>query len=285
MHKISEKQVRRIEKRKAAGFLVPDGGCRMAHNAYHSGAERSFTGIIFFVLSVVLLSSCNTMKHTTYFEGIKHDTTLSNLVSKNFEPKIRKGDLLGITVSSLSPENTLLYNAPQNMQGTVPGFLVDSSGNIDFFKIGSLHVEGLTRKELKGELEKQLAPYLGQTVVAVGFLNRHVTLIGAITPSVLPIPNDNMTIFDALASAGDIGERAQRDNVMLIREEGSSRVFKKLDLTNESVFYSPYFYLQPNDIIYVKPSQKKEKVSASQVISYVTTAISLYLLIFTRIIK
>jgi polysaccharide export outer membrane protein len=94
-----------------------------------------------------------------------------------------------------------------------------------------------------------------------------------------------MTLLDALATAGDIGGKGKKDEVMVIRENGNSRVFKKLDLTNESVFYSPYFYLQPNDIIYVKPTKEKEKFKVTQIISYVTTAISLYVLIFTRFIK
>ena len=244
---------------------------------------------IYMMLFAFLLSSCNTTKNTNtnYFQGIKNDTTLTNLVSKNFEPEIQKGDLLSITVSSLSPENTALYNAPQNAEAASTGFLVDSSGNISFFKLGSLHVEGMTRSQLKEELQKQLVPYLSQTVVSVGFLNRHVTLIGGgISSQVLPIPNDNMTLLDAFASAGDIGEKGKKQEVMVIREKGNSRVFKKLDLTNESVFYSPYFYLQPNDIIYVKPAEKKkQKLTAPQIISYVTTAISLYLLIFTRLFK
>lgn len=237
------------------------------------------------IVFVSSLCSCNTAKNTMYFSGIKHDTTLNNVITKNFEPKIQKGDLLSITVSSLSPENTVLYNAPQNAEGPVTGFLVDSSGNINFFKLGSIRVAGLTRIQLKTKLEEELAPYLAQSVVAVGFLNRHVTLIGGgISSQVLPIPNDNMTILDALASAGDIGEKGKKEDVMVIRENGNSKVFKKLDLTNESVFYSPYFYLQPNDIIYVKPEQKKQKISTTQVISYVTTAISLFYII-TRILK
>ena len=234
---------------------------------------------------VFFLSSCSSSKNTVYFKGIKNDTTLHNVISKDFEPKIQKGDLLGITVSSLSPENTALYNAPQNAEGTVTGFLVDSVGNIDFFKLGHVHAAGLTRSELKEELQKELVPYLAQTVVSVGFLNRHVTLIGAISPSILPMSNDHMTILDAIASAGDIRDKGKKDDVMVIREEGKSKVFKKLDLTDQSIFYSPYFYLQPNDIIYVKPEEIKQKISAPQIISYVTTGISLYLLIFTRLFK
>lgn len=283
MHYIPIKTIRPFETRSLmlkAESLKPDA-------EGFNVAKRCWRLLILFCAGFMfILSSCNTTKNTNYFQGIKNDTTLSHLVSKNFEPKIQKGDLLSISVASLSPENTVLYNAPQNAVGAATGFLVDSRGNISFFKLDSIHVEGLTRSELKEKLQKELVPYLAQTVVAVGFLTRHVTLIGGgITSQVLPLPNDNMTLLDALASAGDIGEKGKKADVMVIRENGNSRIFKKLDLTNESVFYSPYFYLQPNDIIYVKPEPQKEKIKATQIISYVTTAISLYLLIFTRALK
>ena len=269
-----------------AGKRIQDAGCSdRGYWMVHDCMRIRIVMLAVVSMLVFFLSSCSSSKNTGYFKGIKNDTTLHNVISKNFEPKIQKGDLLGITVSSLSPANTALYNAPQNAEGTVTGFLVDSVGNIDFFKLGHVLAAGLTRSELKEELQKELVPYLAQTVVSVGFLNRHVTLIGAISPSILPLATDHMSILDAIASAGDIHPGGKKDDVMLIREEGNSRVFKKLDLTDQSIFYSPYFYLQPNDIIYVKPETKKQKFTTTQIISYVTTGISLYLLIFTRLIK
>lgn len=235
-------------------------------------------------LLMLFISSCNTSKETTYFQDIQKDTTLSNLVTKDAESKIRKDDLLGITVSSLSPENTAIYNAPQNVSGTVTGYQVDENGDIEFIKLGKLHVQGITRKELKKQLEKALAAYLKEPVVAVGFLNRHVTLIGAISPQMLPMPADNMTLLDALAASGDIGTRGRPDNILIIREKGDTKEFKRLDLTDKSIFYSPYFYLQPNDIVYVEP-KKENKNNTTRLISYVTAGISFALLIIDRIIK
>jgi polysaccharide export outer membrane protein len=234
-------------------------------------------------IMVVFFSSCTTTKNANYFQGITKDTTITNLVSKDFEPRIQKGDLLSITVASLSPENTAIYNAPQNIQGTATGYLVDGNGNINFFKLDTLHVEGMTRKELKSTLEKDLTPYLAQTVVAVGFLNRHVTMIGALS-QVLPMSNDNMTILDAIAAAGGIGEKGMKDDVLVIREKDNSKEFKKLNLTDESIFHSPYFYLQPNDIIYVKPVKKKND-NTFKIVSYVTAGISFVFLILDRFIK
>lgn len=233
---------------------------------------------------MIILNSCNTSKKTIYFQDLPKDTILTHLISKDFEPKIQKGDLLGITVASLSPENTLLYNAPPNAQGTITGYLVDENGNIPFFKLGLIHAEGMTRKELKDTLVKSLMPYLAQTVVTVGFLNRHVTMMGAVAPQVLPMPNDNMTLLDALAASGDIADKGRTDNILVIREKDNSKEFKRLNLTDKSIFYSPYFYLQPNDIVYVEPVKKKQD-NTLRIISYVTSGLSILIFLLDRIFK
>jgi polysaccharide export outer membrane protein len=122
-------------------------------------------------------------------------------------------------------------------------------------------------------------------MVTVGFLNRHVTMMGAVSPQVLPMVTDNMTILDALASSGDIGARGRMDNVLVIREKDNAKEFKRVSLTDKSIFYSPYFYLQPNDIVYVEPMKEKTKTSVPQIISYVTTGFTFLIFILDRIIK
>jgi polysaccharide export outer membrane protein len=246
------------------------------------GAQLIRTTLYLFMIFILI--SCSSSRKAVYFKDLPKDTTLTNLVSKNFEPKIRKSDLLGITVASISPENTAIYNAPQNAEGPLTGYKVDENGNIQFIKLGNIHVEAMTRKELKDQLEKDLSPYLKDPVVAVGFLNRHVTLIGAISPQVLPMTTDNMTILDALAASGDIGTRGRPDNILVIREKGNSKEFKRINLTDQSIFYSPYFYLQPNDIVYVEPMKIKQDLT-TRIISYISTGLSLVFLVLTRIIK
>jgi polysaccharide export outer membrane protein len=193
--------------------------------------------------------------------------------------------MLSITVASLSPENTAIYNAPQNSSGPLNGYLVDENGYIQFVKLGALQVAGMTRKELKAKLENALSPYLTQVVVSVGFLNRHVTMMGAVSPQVIPMAGDNMTLLDALATSGDIGSKGRTDNILVIRDNNDGKDFKRLDLTDKSIFYSPYFYLQPNDIVYVEPLKEKTKTSVTQIVSYVTTAFTFLIFILDRIIK
>ena len=240
---------------------------------------------LFYLLLIALIASvtsCSTAKQTTYFQDLPNDTVLTNLATKDFETKIQTGDLLTITVASLSPENTQIYNAPQNSVGDKAGYLVDENGNIPFVKLGDLHVAGMTKKQLKTKLEKELQPYLQQNVVSVSIVNRHITLMGAISPQILPMTSEKMTILDALASSGDIGFKGKTDNVLVIRETKDGKEFKRLNLTDKSIFYSPYFYMQPNDIVYVEPVKEKV-VSTPQIISWVTTGITFTILIIDRI--
>ena len=95
---------------------------------------------------------------------------------------------------------------------------------------------------------------------------------------------ENMTILDALASSGDIGEKGRTDNILVIREKDDTKEFKRLNLTDQSVFYSPYFYLQPNDIVYVEPVKVKTAQTA-QIISYITTGITFVIFIVNQLLK
>jgi polysaccharide export outer membrane protein len=231
-------------------------------------------------------ASCGNSTKQLYFKNLQKDTTLANVVTEKYDLKIMKNDMLGISVASLSPD-VAFYNASQAGAGSTSttGYHVDENGDISFVKLGMIHVAGMTRKQLKDSLEKALVPYLRDAVVSVSFLNRHVTMLGSVSSQVLPMAGDNMTIFDALASTGDITEKGRMDNVLVIREENNSKVFKRLNLESDSILFSPYYYLQPNDIVYVEPAKKQTHLTALQIISYVTTVTSLVILLLDRIIK
>lgn len=240
--------------------------------------------LLFLTLVIFSLSSCISTKNTVYFKDLKEDTTLTNLVTRPPEVSIRPGDLLSIKVASLSPETATMYNAPPDSEDGIEGYKVDKEGNIEFFKLGKVKVEGLTKTQLSKKLQEQLEPYLAQNKVTVGVQNRHVTMMGAVAPKVLPL-TENMTLLDAIASSGDVGEKGKADNILVIREKeaGKEKTFKRLNLTDKSIFYSPYFYLQPNDIVYVEPAPKKATVIS--VISIVVSTTSFILLIIDRIFR
>lgn len=238
-----------------------------------------FLGVVSF-----LLVSCGAERRTVYFKDMERDTTLTNLISKPAVTKIASGDLLAITVTSLSAENTVIYNAAPDAMDGLSGYLVDSLGEIPFIKLGQVKVAGLTKTELSRLLQKDLEPYLGQNVVSVGIQNRHITMMGGVSPKVIPLTR-NMTLLDALAESGDIGEKGRIDNVLVVRSgaEGREKTFKRIDLNDKSLFYSPYFYMQPDDIVYVEP--KKPRMQTMQIVSFAMTTVTFILFTLDRIFR
>ncbi len=118
---------------------------------------------------ILLLNSCAPAKNVVYFQNLQKDTTLQHLVNNNMELKIRKNDLLSISIISPDPVSTPLFNAitgpsasnsAASSSSLASGYLVDNDGNILMYKLGVIHVEGLTRSELKDKLQKDLSPYL-----------------------------------------------------------------------------------------------------------------------------
>lgn len=236
------------------------------------------------------MSCVTAKKNLLYFENLPKDTILHNLVNKDFELKIRKGDVLNIAVSSLSSEISALFNAPQAAAATgpnaAPGYMVDLDGSILYPKLGFVHVEGLTRTELRNRLLKDLLPYLKEPVITVNFVNHKITILGDIgRPQVLPMTGDNMTLLDAITLSGELTPSSRKTNILVIRDTGADKQFKRLNLNNTSIFYSPFYYLRPDDIVYVEedPEKTKGPNKTQQLITYVTTGISLIFLILSRI--
>lgn len=234
--------------------------------------------------ALLMMVSCNISRKAVYFKDLPQDTTLTGLVTKPVELPIMAGDLLSITVTSLSPENTAIYNAAPNTVDGLQGYLVDETGNIPFIKLGSISAAGQTKAELAATLQKQLEPYVGQNVVSVGIQNRHVTMLGGVSSKVLPLTG-KMTILDALAESGDIGEKGRIDNILVIRsnDRGETKTFKRIDLNDRSIFYSPYFYLEPDDVVYVEP--RRQPMQVTQYISLTMTVVTFIFLTVDRILR
>jgi polysaccharide export outer membrane protein len=190
----------------------------------------------------------------------------------DLEPVIQKNDLLSITVSSPNPAATQIFNTPiitstQTLGYTTTqatGFLVNQDGSIEFPILGNVKASGLTKKQLKEYITKTLTQrqLLTDPVVTIRYLNYKVTVLGEVAhPTVINVPDEKISLLEALGLAGDMTIYAKRDNVMVIREDEGKRVVKRLNLNSKDLFTSPYYYLKSNDIIYVEPN--KAKISAA----------------------
>ena len=97
-------------------------------------------------------------------------------------------------------------------------------------------------------------------------LNYSVSVMGEVEkPSVYTIPNERITLPELISLAGDLTIYARRDNILVIREIDGQREFGRVDLTKRDLFNSPYYYLQPNDVVYVEPGKGKKTTSERSV--------------------
>ncbi|MBX3256536.1 MAG: polysaccharide biosynthesis/export family protein [Chitinophagaceae bacterium] len=165
------------------------------------------------------------------------------------------------------PENSL--NATAAIASTIgagsqsmPGYLVDLKGNIQFQAIGSVQVEGLTKAELAEILKEKLSKYLKNPYCNIRFLNYKITILGEVTrQGVYSVASERINVLEALGMAGDITMYGLKDSIMVVREINGRRTFGNLDVSNPQSLLSPYYNLHQNDIIIVKASSKKPTVS------------------------
>lgn len=190
---------------------------------------------------------------------------ISNLATLPAPLKIKPGDVVSISVSSLNPNEDNIFTAKTNSKLGESAYQVDEEGQIYFQRIGILKVSGKTRKELKEELQNKLLPFLKEPFVQVNFLNQHVTLIGELArPQILELKGENMSIIDALAESGIVNPATETSKVMVIREKDNAKHFTTVNMNDYSVFSSPFYYLQPNDVVLIGQNDKKMKQDISR---------------------
>lgn len=244
---------------------------------------------IYLILLIVLVNSlffqgCVSYKKQIFFQGLKD--TVTNASMKQPDPIIQRGDQLMIVVYALDQAGAQFFNAPmgggqngsmnmnmmQNGQGGgFSGYLVDEYGNIEFPKLGTMKVLGLTQQNLRDTLQRKLLPYVKDPIVNVRLTNFRVTFITADRATTSFITNNKTNLLQFLGTVGGVSWMDKRDNIIVIRQVDSIRQVYKVNLTDASVFNSPAFYLQPNDIVYVEPNKRKFLETNIQLLSYITT--------------
>lgn len=225
-----------------------------------------FQSFLLIIFITNLLFSCTSSKQIAYFnnqpEGIYDNKT------PVLQQTIIPNDLLSITVSSLNPEASQIFNNPgtssspsagTNARNSV-GYLVEQEGTIQFPLLGKIQAAGLTKTELAEFLRKTLEDkkLLIDPIVVINFLNFRVTVLGEVShPLVVSVPNEKISLLEAIGMAGDLTIFARRDNVLLIREEKGKRLLKRINLNSGDIFNSPFYYLKSNDIVYAEPNKSK----------------------------
>ena len=252
---------------------------------------------LFLLLLINVLSSCSSTKQATYFSNASDTTILTRL--DEAETLIQKNDMLSVYISSLNPEASAVFNAPNSQATTTStttgsasagGYLVNTDGNIQIPILGNIKAAGLTKKQLKADITNSIIDkkLLIDPIVTIRHLNYEVTVIGEVSrPTVINVPNEKISLLKALGIAGDITVFGKKDNVMLIREIEGKRKVKRIDLNSNNFLTSPYYYLQPNDIIYVE-ANKFKVMNANrnqQLLPTILSGLSIIALVITTLFR
>jgi polysaccharide biosynthesis/export protein len=229
---------------------------------------------------IAALVACLTTSCSTARIAYMHDITDTAIYSavQNLEPVLQKNDLISIAVSSVNPEATQIFNVTNNNMigganssisnngyaNQALGYLVNQEGFIEFPILGSFRAAGLTKKALSENIRRALVNerLLKDPIVNIRYLNYKVTVLGEVgKPMVINVPNEKITLLEALGLAGDATIYGKRTNVLLIRETGDQKIVRRINLNAPDFLSSPYFNLQSNDVIYIEPN--KARVSSS----------------------
>ncbi len=245
-------------------------------------------GLVAFL--VMVLAGCGSVKNIAYIQN--SDSVNSDSSAFLYDARIMPKDQITISVNTTSPEaalpfNLLLQNTytqgrAVNINGAMlMPYLVDNEGYINFPIVGKLKVGGLTKSETENMITEKIRPYLAESenpVVTVTMASYSVSVLGEVNrPGSYTVSREKITLFEALALAGDLTIYGVRDRVKLIREDASGRKsIVTLNLNDANIINSPYYYLQQNDVVYVEPNKIKAKNSkVGQVTTLWFSAISI----------
>ena len=253
---------------------------------------------------LLMCASCGSTKEVptlAYFQNLKDSVgKLPDNVS-NYKIKIQPDDELIITITSTLPEATAMYNLPlgnPSLKGNINAtqspriqtHIVDRNGMIQLPVLGEIQAAGLSTKELEAVIKNRVSEHVKDPFVRVEMINFTVNVMGEVkAPQRMVVGKERFSVLDALAAAGDLTEYGKRDNVLVIRTENGKSTYHRLNLTDGSIYASPYFYLQQNDVVYVEPNDikidnsKYNQFSAFK-LSQVSTIVSLASVIASLVI-
>ena len=253
-----------------------------------------------FILGALLLASCATNKRAAYIQQVQTD--IPTAIEQDYQIRIKPLDRLTVTINSKDPELAAPFNAASSYNslnglssyssssnGNLQILTVDKEGKIQLPIIGEIDCDGLTRNELAKKIENTIREngMVHDPIVIIQFADVKFSVLGEVArPGQFSITKDRISLFDALAMAGDLTIYGQRENVALIREENGVRTVHYFDLKNPDILTSPYFYLQQDDVVYVTPNKYKAQAgeinqNRSFYISLVSVAVSVATLLVT----
>ncbi len=220
--------------------------------------SRTVLGGISIILILSVISCAET--NYNYLNDLSKKASLLEFKFSQYEPTIHKGQELCIAVSSLSKEGSKYFRTSTEKTGATGveclDYVVDINGNIDFPLIGNIQVYGLNLRQCTDTVKDRLSRYLEHAHVWVKFQNYSFTVLGEVNrPGEFVADDGKINVLQAIAMAGDLTQFAKRNNILITRAVDRNMTYTRLDLTTKKILESEFFYLHPEDVIYVESNK------------------------------
>jgi polysaccharide export outer membrane protein len=242
--------------------------------------------LLLYIFFSALCTSCVSTKQTTYFQG--EPINKSDIYKLNNEPyRLQVNDILYIDIKAENSEIVKLFNNQTDNTNTANkgeglyfnGYTIDRHGNIRIPYIGDVNVLGYTEKEVREKIETELGKFLKNpelVFVTVKLAGIRFLVTGEVgSPGTINLMQNQVTIIDAIANAGEINEYGNKQEITIIRKTLDGVKKYKLNLTEIAIFNSENFYIQPNDIIYVAPLKQKAWGTGTTGLQTFSTAVTI----------
>lgn len=231
--------------------------------------SKRFFMALFILIVTAALTSCVSKRNSHFFYGLKDNVPLRGVQSPEEDYMIKPNDNLYVSVKTINPEVNAMFSADEGGYGTankytsqvgqhIYGYQVDSRGEITLPVIGTIHVSGRSLKEAKEQIQLRADEYLKDADIQVRLLNFKVTVLGEVSdPGVYYNYNNTLTILEAIGMARGTTDYAKIKDVMVVRQDGDRMIPYKIDLSRSDVLTSDVYYLQSNDVVFVRPQKLK----------------------------
>ena len=247
-----------------------------------------FRNIIFLLGITLSLSSCVTSRKVNYLQEGKHIAQYIDSV-EYVDYKVRSGDMLYINVNSLDKESQKFFNGGTNLNtlnssnnNPLYSYTIYEDGTIDFPALGKLYVAEKSIREIKFLLEEKLKDFISHFSVDVRLQNRTFSVIGEAGTGRYSMPKEKINIFQALALCGDLNNFSDRGKIQLIRQVGEETKVFEFDVRSKSIINSEYYYIQPNDVIYI-PFLREKALGITHVTGVLSTTLSTFSFVMTLV--
>lgn len=247
--------------------------------------------IILILLATFLLASCASRSKMVY--AINNSSEFTS--TAQLKTVIKTDDILQIVISTDNPEiaepyNLRRYNISSNsIAGTgesgtlLMSYLVNADGFVEMPKLGPVKLGGLTTVEAVDYIKDILKDYIKNPSVIVRIANFKYSVLGDVNrPGSFNNISERVSIFDAIANAGDLTMHGKRQNIKLIREENGQAQIFLVDITDQNIIQQPYYYLKQNDVVYVEPN--RVKLNSSKFGTSISSSLAIISLLISTIV-